>query len=230
MSKYFSYFMWMESENQVSRVPQRRVVSHYLPMWHPIFQVSSQSDAVLQACFQLVPEIYCLILLYLLGSDLWPGFQSPKMPRATKNSAHMMDTSVNQETSMISQYSSSSDQEMEVQIPVFLTIQHTGHSATVDNFNIIRMEDRDLARTIKEAIYIRVNNPSLHRNVGKYHLNHLWDRVLFNTPGLKIDSTQHPLHIHNNGFTQTIPTNNHSPIATSNSGHALNSEHVLRDA
>ena len=39
------------------------------------------------------------------------------MPRGTKNSAHMMDTSFNQETSMMSQDSSSSDQEMEVQSP-----------------------------------------------------------------------------------------------------------------
>ena len=37
------------------------------------------------------------------------------MPKATKNSAHVMDTSDNQENSMISQDSSSSDQEMEVQ-------------------------------------------------------------------------------------------------------------------
>ena len=37
------------------------------------------------------------------------------MPRATKNSACVMDTSVNQERSMISQDSSSFDQEMEVQ-------------------------------------------------------------------------------------------------------------------
>ena len=58
----------------------------------------------------------------------------------------------------------------------------------------------------------------------------LWDRVLFDTPGLKIDSTQHPLHIHNNGLTQTIPTNNNSPMVAGNSGYALNSEHVLRDA
>ena len=56
------------------------------------------------------------------------------------------------------------------------------------------------------------------------------DRVLFDTSGLKIDSTQHPLHIHNNGLAQTIPTNIHSPMATGNSEHALNSEHVLRDA
>ena len=55
-------------------------------------------------------------------------------------------------------------------------------------------------------------------------------RVLFDNPDLKIDSTQHPLHIHNNGLTQTIPTNNNSQMAAGNPGYALNSEHVLRDA
>ena len=113
---------------------------------------------------------------------------------------------------------------------IHVHIQHTWHNATAENFNIIGREDRDLTRTIKEAIYIRVNNPSLNRNVGKYHLSHLWDRGLFNTPGLKIGSTQHPLHIHNNGLAQTIPTNNNSPLATGIFGHALNPEHVLRDA
>ena len=114
--------------------------------------------------------------------------------------------------------------------PIHGHIQCTGHSATADKSNIIGREGRDLARTIKEAIYIRVNNPSLNRNVGKYHVSHLWDRVLCNTHSLKIDSTQHPLHIHNNGLTQTIPTNKDSLIATGNSGHALNSELALRDA
>ena len=109
-------------------------------------------------------------------------------------------------------------------------IQCTGHNATADNFNIIGRDDRDLARTIKEAIYIRVNNPLLKRNVGKHHHSYLWNRVLFKTPGLKIDSTQHPPHLHNNGLTQAIPTNNNSPMATGISEHALNSEHVLRDA
>ena len=114
--------------------------------------------------------------------------------------------------------------------PIHVHIQHTGHNVTADNFNITGREDRDQARTIKEAVYIRVNNPWLNRNVGNYHLSHVWDGVLFNTPGLKIDSTQHPSHIHNHGLTQTIPTNNISPLATDVSGHALNSEHVLRDA
>ena len=43
----------------------------------------------------------------------------------------------------------------------------------------------ELMRTIKEALYIRVNNPSLNRNIGKYHLPHIWDEVLFNTWELK---------------------------------------------
>ena len=41
-----------------------------------------------------------------------------------------------------------------------------------------------LARNIKESIYIRVNNPSLNNNIGKFNLSHIWDRVLLNTKGL----------------------------------------------
>ena len=33
---------------------------------------------------------------------------------------------------------------------------------------------------------IKVNNPTLNRNVGKYNLPHIWDKVLFTTPELKI--------------------------------------------
>ena len=46
-------------------------------------------------------------------------------------------------------------------------------------------------RAIKEAIYIRVNNPSLNRNIGKYHLPHILDEVLLNNKELKLKlSTQ----------------------------------------
>ena len=41
-------------------------------------------------------------------------------------------------------------------------------------------------RTIKEAIYIRVNDPSLNRNVDKYHLPHVWDEVLADISELKL--------------------------------------------
>ena len=39
---------------------------------------------------------------------------------------------------------------------------------------------------IREAMYIRANDLSLNRNVGKYHLPHIWDEVLFDIPELKI--------------------------------------------
>ena len=37
----------------------------------------------------------------------------------------------------------------------------TGHTTAIDNFSILAREDQKLIRTIKEALYIRVNNPSL---------------------------------------------------------------------
>ena len=63
----------------------------------------------------------------------------------------------------------------------------TGQTTTLDNFQIIGMEDHGTVRTIKESIYIRVNNPTLNRNIGKFNLHHIWDTVPFNTQGLKIN-------------------------------------------
>ena len=42
-----------------------------------------------------------------------------------------------------------------------------------------------MARAIKEAIYIRFNNTSLNRNIGKYSMPHIWDKVQFSIPELK---------------------------------------------
>ena len=70
--------------------------------------------------------------------------------------------------------------------PIFDHSNISGHQVTIDNFNIVGWEDQNLSRTIKEALYIRVNNPSLNKNIGKYHLPHIWDEVLLNTPELKL--------------------------------------------
>ena len=63
---------------------------------------------------------------------------------------------------------------------------HTGHPTSQNNFQIIGREGHCLARNIKESIFIRVNNPTLNRNIGKFNLPHIWDRVLLNTPGLTL--------------------------------------------
>ena len=48
--------------------------------------------------------------------------------------------------------------------PIYDHFNITGHNVTIDNFSIVGKEDQNLSRVIKEALYIRVNNPSLNRN------------------------------------------------------------------
>ena len=62
--------------------------------------------------------------------------------------------------------------------PIYDHSNISGHTVTIENFSILGREDHNLTRTIKEALYIRANNPSLNRNIGKYHLPHIWDEVL----------------------------------------------------
>ena len=70
--------------------------------------------------------------------------------------------------------------------PIFDHCNISGHNVTIDNFSIVGREDQNLIRTFKEPLYIRVNDPSLNRNIGKYHLPHIWDEVLLKTPELKL--------------------------------------------
>ena len=57
--------------------------------------------------------------------------------------------------------------------PIFDHCNISGHNITIDNFSIVGREDQNLIRTIKEALYLRVNDPSLNRNIGKYHLPYI---------------------------------------------------------
>ena len=102
----------------------------------------------------------------------------------------------------------------------------SGHCTTPDNFTIMGREDHGLARTIKESLYIRVNNPTLNRNVGKYNLHHIWDRILFNTPDLIITNDNGHMHrISFSGHAQSMPTNRHVHRTKGHIGQAQTSEH-----
>ena len=70
--------------------------------------------------------------------------------------------------------------------PIFQHQSISGHETSIENFKIIGREDNSLARTIKESIYKRVNNPTLNRNIGKYNLPHIWHNILFSLPELKM--------------------------------------------
>ena len=72
--------------------------------------------------------------------------------------------------------------------PIYDHSNITGHTTALDNFHIVGREDHNLMRLIKEAIYLRVNNPSLNGNIGKYQLTHIWDEVLNNITECKINN------------------------------------------
>ena len=71
--------------------------------------------------------------------------------------------------------------------PIFDHCNTTSHNININNFTIVGREDQNLTRAIKEALFIRVNDPSLNRNIGKYHLPHIWDEVLHKTSELKLN-------------------------------------------
>ena len=70
--------------------------------------------------------------------------------------------------------------------PIYDHSNITVHTTTLNNFSIVGREEQNLSRLIKESVFIRVNNPSLNKNIGKYHLPHIWDEVLINNIELKL--------------------------------------------
>ena len=93
----------------------------------------------------------------------------------------------------------------------------TGHETSIENFSIVGREDQNLIRAIKEAIYIRVNSPSLNKNIGKYHLPHIWDEVLLNISELKLKSYPPSCH---NIYHMAITSANHKHYS-SPCGHSI---------
>ena len=77
--------------------------------------------------------------------------------------------------------------------PIFDHSQTTGHSIKLDNFSIVDRESQGITRTMKEAMYIWVNDPPLNRNLGKYQLPNIWDGVLQDMPTLLLQWS--PLYI-----------------------------------
>ena len=64
-------------------------------------------------------------------------------------------------------------ENLKIPSPTFDHQNNTGHTTTVENFRIIGREGNNMARAIKDAIYVRLNNPTLNKNTGKYNLPHI---------------------------------------------------------
>ena len=61
--------------------------------------------------------------------------------------------------------------------PIHHHNNQTNHPINHNKLKIIGREGHHLSRYIKESLFIRVNNPTLNNNVGKFNLPHIWDRV-----------------------------------------------------
>ena len=71
--------------------------------------------------------------------------------------------------------------------PIHHHSSQIGHPTYHNNSQIMGRERHNLARNIKESTYIRVNNPTLNNNIGKFNLSHIWDRVLLNAKSLTLN-------------------------------------------
>ena len=70
--------------------------------------------------------------------------------------------------------------------PIHLHTSITGHPVSPDCFTIVDREAQGLTRNIKEVMYIKVNDPSLNRNLGTFLLPQVWDQVLKDTPSQQL--------------------------------------------
>ena len=61
--------------------------------------------------------------------------------------------------------------------PIQVHSHLTGHQPSQDNFSIIGRKGQGITRLIKASIFIRVNKPTLNRNIGMFQLIHIWDGV-----------------------------------------------------
>ena len=70
--------------------------------------------------------------------------------------------------------------------PIYDHFNTTGHKVSLENFSIVGREDQSMTRTIREAMLIRFDDPSLNINIAKYQVPHIWDEVLVKSPELKL--------------------------------------------
>ena len=78
----------------------------------------------------------------------------------------------------------------------------------------------------KESVFNRVNNPTLNKNIGKFNLSHIWDKVLLNTPGLTLK--RHAQAVGQaNPYQPNIPTHLDQPNITTHLGQPNSPMHIF---
>ena len=76
--------------------------------------------------------------------------------------------------------------------PIHLHSTTTGHPMELEQFNIVHKEVNSHSRTIKEAIFSHIQDPTLNRNMEKYQLPHIWDHLQQASPTLQCKPSSLP--------------------------------------
>ena len=76
--------------------------------------------------------------------------------------------------------------------PIHLHSTTTGHPVDPEQFSTFHKETNNHSRTIKEAMFICVQDPALNRNLGKYQLLHIWNHLLHASPILQCKPSSLP--------------------------------------
>ena len=101
-------------------------------------------------------------------------------------------------------------EHLKAHFPIFHHSTPTGHPLDLENFNIIHKEVHSHSRTIKEAMFIHVNDPTLNRNLGKYQLRHVWDSILQASPTLQLKPSSLPSSTTPSPYQYITPTPVHT--------------------
>lgn len=71
----------------------------------------------------------------------------------------------------------------------------TGHNINIKDFKIVDREEGWFERGVREAVYERLEAPSLNRRGGlRFHLSHTWDRALRGQVSRRVTSPQEQSH------------------------------------
>ena len=81
--------------------------------------------------------------------------------------------------------------------PYTSTVPPQGHPMDPNQFSIVHKEVNMQSRTIKEAMFICIQDPPLNQNLGKYQLPHIWDQLLQASPMFQHKPTPQPMPIAN---------------------------------
>ena len=68
--------------------------------------------------------------------------------------------------------------------PIYDHFNITGHNIILENFSIEGREDQNLSRWIKEALFIRVNNPALNKNIPVGEKTEIWGGMFVWSPSV----------------------------------------------